>query len=301
MLIGGTAYAGEIKKSVFTMMNYLLPQPDVLSAHCAANASDDGDVALFFGLSGTGKTTLSTDPIRRMIGDDELGWSERGVFNHEGGSYAKVIRLSPVARVVKDGMGKHPRDLFLLTADAFGVLPPLARLDADHAVYHFLLGYTAKVAGTETGVVEPRATFSPCFGAPFMALSPSVYANLLAERIARHQPRVWLVNTGWTGVHTGLVGGCRSATRARCCPPRWPGRSIESRRASSRGSGLLSRERARTCRARSSIRARRGPMAPRTIARPKGLHRCSWKHSPRWASRSHPRCARQGLAPRKAS
>jgi phosphoenolpyruvate carboxykinase (ATP) len=247
VLIGGTAYAGEIKKSVFTLMNYLLPQREVLSAHCAANTDDAGGVALFFGLSGTGKTTLSTDPARRMIGDDELGWSERGVFNHEGGSYAKVIRLSPddepdiyqttrrfgtilenvgfdsatgridlddasltentrasyplshLARVVKEGMGGHPSDLFLLTADAFGVLPPLARLDADHAVYHFLLGYTAKVAGTETGVVEPRATFSPCFGAPFMALSPGVYANLLAERIARHHPRVWLVNTGWTG------------------------------------------------------------------------------------------------------
>ena len=267
VLIGGTAYAGEIKKAVFTVMNDLLPGRGVLSAHCAANAGDRGDVALFFGLSGTGKTTLSTDPERRMIGDDELGWSERGVFNHEGGSYAKVIRLSPedepdiyqttrrfgtilenvgfdsatgridladasltentraayplshLARVVPAGMGPHPTDLFLLTADAFGVLPPIARLDDAQAVYHFLLGYTAKVAGTETGVVEPRATFSPCFGAPFMSLSPAVYAGLLRDRIAQHRARVWLVNTGWTagayGVgHRMKIGHTRALLRA---------------------------------------------------------------------------------------
>jgi phosphoenolpyruvate carboxykinase (ATP) len=263
VLIGGTAYAGEIKKSVFTVMNYLLPARGVLSAHCAANTDDAGHVALFFGLSGTGKTTLSTDPERRMIGDDELGWSEHGVFNHEGGSYAKVIRLSPedepdihqttrrfgtilenvgfdsetgridladasltentraayplshLPRVVANGMGDHPSDLFLLTADAFGVLPPMARLDEAQAIYHFLLGYTAKVAGTETGVVEPRATFSPCFGAPFMALSPAVYADLLRQRIARHRARVWLVNTGWTGGPYGIGRRMRIAhTRA---------------------------------------------------------------------------------------
>jgi phosphoenolpyruvate carboxykinase (ATP) len=259
VLVGGTAYAGEIKKAVFTVMNYLLPSRDVLSAHCAANVGDRDDVALFFGLSGTGKTTLSTDPERRLIGDDELGWTDRGVFNHEGGCYAKVIRLSAddepdiyqttrrfgtilenvaldsatgrfdlddasltentraayplthLARVVRDGTGPHPTDIFLLTADAFGVLPPIARLDAAQAVYHFLLGYTAKLAGTERGVVEPRATFSPCFGAPFMALSPSVYANLLAERIARHDARTWLVNTGWTG---GPYGAGRRMTIA---------------------------------------------------------------------------------------
>ena len=247
VLIGGTDYAGEIKKSVFTILNYLLPLRSVLSMHCSANLGAGGDVALFFGLSGTGKTTLSTDPERRMIGDDEHGWTDRGVFNFEGGCYAKVIRLSPegepqiwactrkfgtvLENVVMDattrrldldddsltentraaypithldniepsGTGGHPKNIFMLTCDAFGVLPPLARLSPEQAAYHFLAGYTAKVAGTERGITEPQTTFSACFGAPFMTLHPGVYAKMLQEKIARHQVKCWLVNTGWTG------------------------------------------------------------------------------------------------------
>jgi phosphoenolpyruvate carboxykinase (ATP) len=247
VLIGGTSYAGEIKKSVFTILNYLLPLRGVLSMHCSANIGAAGDVALFFGLSGTGKTTLSSDPDRRLIGDDEHGWSERGVFNFEGGCYAKTIRLSSEAEpqiyattrrfgtvlenVVLDpatreldlnsdrftentraaypiefienaepsGQGGHPTNIVMLTADAFGVLPPISRLTSEAAMYHFLSGYTAKVAGTEKGVTEPRATFSTCFGAPFLPLAPGRYAAMLGERIALHRVRVWLVNTGWTG------------------------------------------------------------------------------------------------------
>jgi phosphoenolpyruvate carboxykinase (ATP) len=245
VLIGGTQYAGEIKKSVFTVMNYLLPQRNVLSMHCSANIGSNSDVAVFFGLSGTGKTTLSADPGRTLIGDDEHGWTDHGVFNLEGGCYAKVIRLSrdaepeifdaahrfgtilenvgfdtdtgkldldddtltentraayPIGHIrnsKRDGMGAHPSNIIMLTADAFGVLPPIAKLTHTQAMYYFLSGYTAKVAGTEKGVTEPRATFSACFGAPFMALSPIVYANLLGEKIARHNVNVWLVNTGW--------------------------------------------------------------------------------------------------------
>ena len=245
VLIGGTAYAGEIKKAVFTFLNYLLPFDNVLPMHCSANADADGVVALFFGLSGTGKTTLSSDPSRRLIGDDEHGWSESGVFNIEGGCYAKTIKLSPerepqisaatrhygtvlenvmydqttrvpdfdaatltentraaypvsfIDRHVASGIGGHPRDVVMLTADAFGVLPPIARLSPAQALYHFLSGYTARVAGTERGVLEPQATFSACFGAPFLPLPPAVYANLLGRRIAQHEARVWLVNTGW--------------------------------------------------------------------------------------------------------
>jgi phosphoenolpyruvate carboxykinase (ATP) len=247
VLIGGTNYAGEIKKSIFTVMNYLLPLRQVMPMHCSANVGADGDVALFFGLSGTGKTTLSSDPARRLIGDDEHGWSDRGVFNFEGGCYAKMIRLSaeaepqiyattrrfgtvlenvtfdPVTRAldlnddsvtentrgayplsfidnsVASKQGGHPSNVIMLTADAFGVLPPIARLSPEAAMYHFLSGYTAKVAGTERGVTEPKATFSTCFGAPFMVWEPNVYAKLLGERIAKHHVRVWLVNTGWTG------------------------------------------------------------------------------------------------------
>ena len=236
VLIGGTQYAGEIKKSIFTVMNYLLPLQGVLSMHCSANVGPRGDVAVFFGLSGTGKTTLSADPGRTLIGDDEHGWSERGVFNFEGGCYAKVIRLSPAAEpeiyettrrfgtiledldddsltentraaypishipnATRDGLGGHPTNIIMLTADAFGVLPPIARLTPAQAMYHFLSGYTAKVAGTEKGVTEPSATFSTCFGAPFMALSPTVYADLLGKKIAQHNVKVWLVNTGWSG------------------------------------------------------------------------------------------------------
>ncbi|MHB1415047.1 MAG: phosphoenolpyruvate carboxykinase (ATP), partial [Chloroflexota bacterium] len=253
VLIGGTAYAGEIKKSIFTIMNYLLPLGSVLSMHCSANIGPSGDVALFFGLSGTGKTTLSADPRRRLIGDDEHGWSDQGVFNFEGGCYAKVINLSAEAEpeiyqttrrfgtilenvaidtatrrfdltdatltentravypinyipnAVRPGVGGHPRNIILLAADAFGVLPPISRLSPEQAMYHFLSGYTSKVAGTEVGVgSEPEATFSTCFGAPFMALHPSVYARLLGEKIATHDVRCWLVNTGWSGGPYGV-------------------------------------------------------------------------------------------------
>jgi phosphoenolpyruvate carboxykinase (ATP) len=247
VLIGGTSYAGEIKKSIFTVANYLLPLRNVMSMHCSANVGPAGDVALFFGLSGTGKTTLSSDPERQLIGDDEHGWSERGIFNIEGGCYAKLIRLSPdaepqifsttrrfgtvlenvaidpLSRVldlnddsltentrgayplsfiensVPEGVAGHPKNIVMLTADAFGVMPPIARLTPAGAMYHFLSGYTAKVAGTERGVTEPRATFSTCFAAPFLVLHPNVYAKFLGEKIARHHVRVWLVNTGWTG------------------------------------------------------------------------------------------------------
>ena len=247
-LIGGTEYAGEIKKSVFTVMNYMLPQRNVMSMHCSANMSKDKDgVAIFFGLSGTGKTTLSADPDRILIGDDEHGWSDDGVFNFEGGCYAKVIKLNPKAEpeiyettrkfgtilenvaidprtgridlddgtltentraaypishipnATREGLAGHPKNIIMLTADAFGIMPPIARLTPDQAMYYFLSGYTAKVAGTERGVTEPTATFSTCFGAPFMALSPSVYSKLLGERVAKHGSDVWLVNTGWTG------------------------------------------------------------------------------------------------------
>ena len=248
VLIGGTSYAGETKKSVFTILNYLLPQRGVLSMHCSANVGAAGDVAIFFGLSGTGKTTLSADPERRLIGDDEHGWSNDGVFNFEGGCYAKVIRLSQEAEpdiyrttrmfgtilenviydpdtralnlddasktentraayplasipnIVPEGYAGHPRNIIMLTADAFGVLPPVARLTPEQAMYHFLSGYTAKIAGTEKGLGnEPEATFSTCFGAPFMVLHPGVYADLLGQRIAEHQAQCWLVNTGWSG------------------------------------------------------------------------------------------------------
>ncbi len=252
VLVGGTQYAGEIKKAIFTVMNYLLPQRNVMSMHCSANIGPDGESAVFFGLSGTGKTTLSADPERTLIGDDEHGWSDRGIFNFEGGCYAKVINLSaqaepeiyettrrfgtilenvaydsvtgrldldddsltentraayPISHIpnaTRDGLGGHPMNVIMLTADAFGVLPPIARLSPEQAMYHFLSGYTAKVAGTEKGVTEPQATFSTCFGAPFMALSPIVYANLLGEKIARLKVNVWLVNTGWSGGPYGV-------------------------------------------------------------------------------------------------
>ena len=246
ILIGGTRYAGELKKSMFTIMNYLLPKEGVLSMHCSANTGASGDTTLFFGLSGTGKTTLSADPERALIGDDEHGWSEQGVFNFEGGCYAKVINLSaegepdifrttqmfgtilenvvldPLKRVrfedqsitentrasypihyipnhVASGRGGHPRNVVFLTADAFGVLPPIARLTPEQAMYYFLSGYTAKVAGTERGVTEPQATFSACFGAVFLVWHPTKYAEMLGELLTRHDSRVWLVNTGWSG------------------------------------------------------------------------------------------------------
>ncbi|MFZ5746241.1 MAG: phosphoenolpyruvate carboxykinase [Pseudomonadota bacterium] len=263
ILIGGTAYAGEMKKSVFGLLNYLLPPQGIMPMHCSANIGPDGDTAVFFGLSGTGKTTLSADASRTLIGDDEHGWSDTAVFNFEGGCYAKMIRLSAEAEpeihattkrfgtvlenVVMDdatrtldlddnslaentrgaypidfipnasaeNMGPVPQNVVMLTADAFGVLPPIAKLTPEQAMYHFLSGYTAKVAGTEIGVTEPEATFSTCFGAPFMPRHPSVYGNLLKDRIAKGGVSCWLVNTGWTGGKYGT--GSRmpiKATRA---------------------------------------------------------------------------------------
>jgi phosphoenolpyruvate carboxykinase (ATP) len=247
VLIGGTSYAGETKKSVFTILNYLLPQRGVMSMHCSANVGDKGDVAIFFGLSGTGKTTLSADPERKLIGDDEHGWSDDGVFNFEGGCYAKVIKLSAEAEpyiyrttrmfgtvlenvaynpetrtldlddasktentraayplesipnIVPEGYAGHPQNVIMLTADAFGALPPVSRLTPEQAMYHFLSGYTAKIAGTERGVTEPQATFSTCFGAPFMVLHPGVYADLLGKKLSERKTNCWLVNTGWSG------------------------------------------------------------------------------------------------------
>lgn len=252
ILIGGTRYAGEMKKSVFGLLNYLLPTTGVMPMHCSANMGADGSTAVFFGLSGTGKTTLSADASRTLIGDDEHGWSDTAVFNFEGGCYAKMIRLSPEAEpeifattkrfgtvlenvvmdpvtrqldlndnslaensrgaypidfipnASKDNMGGVPRNIVMLTADAYGILPPIAKLTAEQAMYHFLSGYTARVAGTEIGVTEPDATFSTCFGAPFMPRHPSVYGNLLKERIAKGGVDCWLVNTGWTGGKYGV-------------------------------------------------------------------------------------------------
>jgi phosphoenolpyruvate carboxykinase (ATP) len=246
VLIGGTFYAGEIKKSIFTVMNDRLPLEGVFPMHCSANVGGEGDVAVFFGLSGTGKTTLSADPERRLIGDDEHGWGDSGVFNVEGGCYAKVIRLSEsaepeiyrttrtfgtilenvvldehgvvdldddsktentraaykleqIANALPEKRAGHPRSVVMLTADAFGILPPIARLTRDQALFYFLTGFTAKLAGTEIGVTEPQPTFSTCFGAPFLPQAPTVYAHMLGEKLDRHGAAVWLVNTGWTG------------------------------------------------------------------------------------------------------
>lgn len=262
VLIAGTAYAGEIKKSVFSLFNFHAPFADTLPMHCSANIGRDGDVALFFGLSGTGKTTLSNDPERLLIGDDEHGWTADGVFNLEGGCYAKTVKLSPTAEpqihaatqrfgtvlenlkldeqlvplyddisltentraaypletlpaVAKGGVGGKPRTVVFLTADAFGVLPPIARLTPEQAVFHFLSGYTAKVAGTERGVTEPVATFSACFGAPFMPLRPTVYGRLLEQRLEATGARIYLLNTGWTGGGYGVGKRIDIATTRR--------------------------------------------------------------------------------------
>jgi len=220
VLIGGSGYTGEIKKSIFSVLNYTLPlEEDVLSMHCSANVGQEGDTAIFFGLSGTGKTTLSTDSARRLIGDDEHGWSKEGVFNFEGGCYAKCINLSSekepdIYKAICHGailenikslsQGGHPKNIFFLTCDAFGVLPPISKLTKEQAMYYFLLGYTAKVAGTETGIVEPQMTFSACFGAPFLPLAPTHYAKMLGQKMETHDTNVWLVNTGWTGGPYGV-------------------------------------------------------------------------------------------------
>lgn len=261
VLIGGTQYAGEIKKSIFSIMNFLLPLRGVFPMHCSSNIGEDGDTAVFFGLSGTGKTTLSADAERKLIGDDEHGWCDKGVFNFEGGCYAKAIKLDKnnekeiysalkfgalLENVVLDddkmpnydddsltentrgayplefienaelsGVGGHPNTIIFLTADAFGVIPPISKLSKEAAMYHFISGYTSKLAGTERGITEPQATFSSCFGEPFMLMKPSVYAELLGERIDKHNTEVFLVNTGWTGGEYGTGSRMKlSYTRA---------------------------------------------------------------------------------------
>lgn len=250
VIIGGTSYSGEMKKSIFTMMNFLMPKENVLPMHCSANIGKDGDTALFFGLSGTGKTTLSADPARKLIGDDEHGWSEEGVFNFEGGCYAKTIKLSRegepeiwnaikfgtlsenvvmdkdgnvdyddnkytentraaypinyIPNAVLEGVGGHPKTVIFLTADAFGVLPPISKLTKEQAMFYFMSGYTSKLAGTERGITEPQATFSTCFGAPFMPMNPAVYAKMLGEKIDKFNADVYMVNTGWSGGPYGV-------------------------------------------------------------------------------------------------
>src|SRR5438105_2282680 len=262
VLIGGSYYAGEMKKSVFTTLNYYLPEKGVMPMHCSANVGPKGDTAIFFGLSGTGKTTLSADPDRELIGDDEHGWTENGIFNFEGGCYAKCINLAEnrepeifhairrgalvenvtffpdsnkinfsdasitentrvsyplhfISNMHESGTAGIPKNIFFLTCDAFGVLPPIAKLNAEQAMYQFISGYTAKIAGTETGVTEPKPTFSACFGAPFMPLHPGLYAQMLGEKLQKHNVNVWMINTGWTG---GTYGAGRrmnlSHTRA---------------------------------------------------------------------------------------
>lgn len=262
-IIGGTYYGGEMKKGIFSMMHYWLPMSGIMSMHCSANVGKKGDTALFFGLSGTGKTTLSADPERKLIGDDEHGWDDHGIFNLEGGCYAKTIGLTPETEpeifhaIKRDALlenvvynsvtkevdyldasktengrvsypiyhiekheesltGSHPKAIFFLTCDAFGVLPPVAKLNSGQAMYHFLSGYTAKVAGTERGIKEPSATFSACFGAAFLTLHPTKYADLLQQKIQKHDTKVYLINTGWSGGPYG-VGKRMSIKATRAC------------------------------------------------------------------------------------
>jgi len=331
ILIGGTRYAGELKKSIFTILNYLLPARGVLSMHCSANVGEGGDVALFFGLSGTGKTTLSADPERKLIGDDEHGWSDQGVFNFEGGCYAKVIRLSRdgepeifattrrfgtvLENVVVDaetraidldsqditentrasypihfipnhipgGMAGHPSHIVFLTCDAFGVMPPIARLTPAQAMYHFMSGYTAKVAGTERGVTEPKETFSACFGAPFLPLHPQVYAEMLGARIAQHGVQCWLVNTGWTGGAFGTGQRMRlSYTRAMVRA------ALSSRCSPSRSRSTCQA----ACRTTCSTRAAPGPTRRPTTPRRRGSPACSARTSSSSPSGCTPPCGR---------
>ena len=344
VVILGTMYGGEMKKALFTAMNYLLPKRNVLPMHCSATAGPKGDVALYFGLSGTGKTTLSADPTRRLIGDDEHGWSDHGVFNFEGGCYAKVIRLSPVQEpqifdairfgsilenviidpvtraidwdddsitentratypvtyipnAIETGLGGTPRNVFFLACDAYGVLPPIGKLTPEMASYHFLSGFTAKVAGTEEGVVEPEPTFSACFGAPFMPRDPVVYADMLAERLRTSRTQCWLVNTGWTGGPYGVgkrmpIDVTRALLNGRT--RRRPGH-----RRDGRASGVprarpaaLPRRVPRNC----STRARRGP-TPKTTTR----RRPSWRgSSPRTSSASPAACRPTSPRPARA-
>ena len=330
VLIGGTSYAGETKKSVFTYLNFVMPEKGVMPMHCSANVGPKGDSAIFFGLSGTGKTTLSADPKRTLLGDDEHGWSDDGVYNFEGGCYAKTIRLSKEAEpeiwdatnrfgtvlenVILDpatrvpdfddgrltentrsayplefisnasptGVAGHPKNIVMLTADAFGVMPPIARLSPSQAMYHFLSGYTAKVAGTEKGLgKEPQATFSTCFGAPFMPRHPSAYGNMLRELIASHKVDCWLVNTGWTGGKFGV--GRRmpiKATRALLDAALSGAAEVaaDAHRSAVRLPGA-DRARRRRCDA-SSTRARRGPTRPPTTPRRAPWSTCSTRTSP---------------------
>ena len=349
VLIGGTFYAGEIKKSIFTVMNDRLPLEGVFPMHCSANVDDQGRVAIFFGLSGTGKTTLSADPERSLIGDDEHGWGDSGVFNIEGGCYAKVIRLSAEAEpeiyktthtfgtilenVTIDESGVldldddsktentraaykleqignalptkqagHPSAVVMLTADAFGILPPIARLTRDQALFYFLSGYTAKVAGTEIGVTEPQATFSTCFGSPFLPQEPAVYARMLGEKLDAHpHATVWLVNTGWTGGpfgegHRMPIAATRGLLRAAL---------EEGLRTSSTAPIRPSASRCR-CRCpastrRSSIRARRGATPTHTTARPASWRGCSATISRSSRSRRGPTSSPPGPASNRES
>ena len=323
---------GEIKKSIFTVLNHLLPAEGVFPMHCSANMGRSGDVALFFGLSGTGKTTLSADPTRTLIGDDEHGWSARGVFNFEGGCYAKVIRLSPedepeiyaastrfgailenvavdpltgaidfnddsltentrssyplhfIPNASESGCGGHPAHIVMLTADAFGVLPPISRLSPEQAMYHFLSGYTARVAGTEQGVKEPQATFSTCFGAPFMPRRPTVYAEMLRDFMRRHKVDCWLVNTGWSGGPYG-TGERISLRHTRAMLHAALGRRARER-AVPAASGVRPDdpgEPVRRCRARFSIRGQ-----PGAIRRPTTAWRATSPSASRTTSRALP-------------